>query len=86
MIVKLLLLAAILFLAYRVAVRLMAPSKPKAMPRAEAARLLGVADDADRETVLEAHRRLIGRNHPDMGGSHDLAAQINRARDVMLKP
>lgn len=80
--IKLLLFAALLFVAYRVAVRALA--KPSAMPRNEAARVLGVADDADRETIVEAHRRLIGRNHPDAGGSADLAARINRARDTML--
>ena len=84
--IKFLLIVALLFLAYRIVVRFMAPPKATRMPRAEAARLLGVPDDADRETVLEAHRRLIGRNHPDAGGSHDLAARINTARDVMLNP
>lgn len=56
------------------------------MPRDEAARLLGVASDSDGTTVLEAHRRLIARVHPDMGGNDELAARINRARDVLLKP
>ena len=55
------------------------------MDRSEAADLLGVPADADRETVLAAHRRLIARNHPDTGGSAGLAARINAARDLLLK-
>lgn len=50
----------------------------------EAARLLGVSVDADRETILAAHRRLIERVHPDSGGSQPLAANVNRARDMLL--
>lgn len=80
--IKLLIFAALLFAAYRIAVRALA--KSPAMPRSAAARVLGIADDADRETIVDAHRRLIARNHPDAGGSAELAARINRARDVML--
>lgn len=50
----------------------------------EAARLLGVSVDADRDTILAAHRRLIERVHPDSGGSQPLAANVNRARDTLL--
>lgn len=56
-----------------------------AMSRAEAAKLLGVAGDAGPAAVSEAHRRLIAKVHPDAGGSAELAAQINRARDAMLR-
>lgn len=59
---------------------------PKPMPRDEAAKLLGVAPDADAATVHDAHRRLIAKVHPDAGGSEELAAQVNQARDVLLKP
>lgn len=55
------------------------------MPRDEAARLLGISASADGPTVIEAHRRLIARVHPDVGGNDELAARINRARDVLLK-
>lgn len=51
----------------------------------EAAKLLGVSPDADAEAVTEAHRRLITKVHPDAGGSADLAARVNQARDVLLK-
>jgi curved DNA-binding protein CbpA len=54
------------------------------MDRAEAARLLGVPETADIETVKAAHRRLMLKVHPDHGGSDYLAAKINEAKRVML--
>lgn len=56
------------------------------MPKSEAAKLLGVATDASSDSVLDAHRRLIAKVHPDAGGSAELAARINQARDTLLKP
>jgi DnaJ family protein C protein 19 len=50
----------------------------------EALELLGLAPDADRAAVVEAHRRLIARNHPDAGGTEALARNINAARDYLL--
>jgi hypothetical protein len=60
-------------------------SRQSGMSRADAAELLGVAPDADRETILTAYRNLMTRNHPDAGGSAGLAARINAARDLLLK-
>jgi len=56
------------------------------MPRDEAAKLLGVDPAAGSDEVLDAHRRLIAKVHPDAGGNAELAARINQARDTMLKP
>ena len=53
------------------------------MSRADAAAILGVPLDADRAAVLAAHRRLIRMAHPDTGGTPGLAAQLNRAREVL---
>lgn len=55
------------------------------MSMAEAAKLLDVPQYADKTTVNTAYKRLIARVHPDMGGSAELAARVNQARDVMLK-
>ena len=54
------------------------------MTRQEALAVLGLADGATEEEIRAAHRRLILRVHPDAGGSADLAARINRAKDVLL--
>ena len=55
------------------------------MDRAEAYRVLGLQSGADRDEIQAAYRRLIQRVHPDQGGSSDLAARINQARDVLLR-
>jgi hypothetical protein len=54
------------------------------MNREEALAVLGLSDGATAEQIRSAHRRLIQRVHPDVGGSADLAARINRAKDVLL--
>ena len=54
------------------------------MSAQQALRILGLEPDATREAILDAHRRLIQKLHPDRGGSSYLAAQINRAKDVLL--
>ncbi len=38
-----------------------------------------------REMIIQAHRRMIQKNHPDRGGSEFIAAQINQAKDFLLK-
>ena len=62
-------------------------SQPPAsdMSRAEAASVLGVAENASRGEIEAAFRRLIQRVHPDLGGAPGLAAQLNAARAVLLK-
>ncbi len=50
----------------------------------EAHRVLGVAADADADAIRAAHRRLVARVHPDHGGSAELAARVNAARDLLL--
>jgi hypothetical protein len=61
-----------------------APSpKQAAMSRQDAADILGVAVDSDAATVRAAYLKQIRRAHPDAGGTPGLAAQLNRARDVL---
>ncbi len=61
------------------------PRNPRVdMTRQEALSVLGLAEGASPDEIRAVHRRLIQRVHPDVGGSADLAARINRAKDVLL--
>jgi hypothetical protein len=55
------------------------------MSAAEARSILGVAPDATPEQIRSAYTRLMQRAHPDKGGTTGLAAQLNAARDRLLK-
>lgn len=59
--------------------------RPAGLSRREAAALLGVEEGASVAEVEAAHRRLMRRAHPDVGGTAGLAAQLNAAREAMLR-
>ena len=54
------------------------------MTKEEAYKVLGLETGAAAADVRKAHRRLMQRLHPDLGGSSFLAARINEAKDVLL--
>ena len=61
------------------------PSGEPAMTLVKARQLLDVPADATAAEVRAAHRRLVARVHPDVGGSADLTQQVNAARDMLLR-
>lgn len=57
----------------------------RSQAEAQARALLGVGRSASRDEVIEAHRRLLARVHPDRGGSNDQVHAANSARDLLLE-
>jgi hypothetical protein len=54
------------------------------MTREQAYAVLGLEPGADDAAIKAAYHRLMASLHPDKGGSNWLAAQLNRARQVLL--
>jgi curved DNA-binding protein CbpA len=55
------------------------------MSQEDARSVLGVGPDATTEEIQQAYTRLMRLAHPDKGGTSGLAAQLNAARDRLLK-
>lgn len=56
-----------------------------AMDETQALSVLGLAPGASEQEVVDAHRRLMQKLHPDRGGTDYLAATLNRAKAVLVE-
>ncbi|VVC33253.1 DnaJ domain [Cinara cedri] len=55
------------------------------MSRREATLILDVSNNAPKNKIKDAHKRIMLINHPDKGGSPYIAAKINEAKDLLDK-
>ena len=61
------------------------PRQSGQMSRAQALDVLGLEVGAQPDDIEAAYKALIVKNHPDQGGTDWLAAQLNEARDVLMR-
>ena len=59
-------------------------SASSSMERKEAAKILGVAENAEPQAINAAYKQLMTKLHPDAGGNSYLAQKLNEARDCLL--
>jgi len=62
-----------------------APPRSGRMSLSEARSILGVTEEATSAEIQAAYTRLMRLAHPDKGGTSGLAAQLNAARDRLLR-
>ena len=60
------------------------PARDEPMTVKRATEILGVDENATPAEVRAAHRKLMGKMHPDKDGTDYLAALINEARDFLI--
>lgn len=60
------------------------PVNTSEMSRQEALSILGIEEGADNKAIVDAHRKLMQKVHPDRGGSDYLAAKVNQAKDSLI--
>jgi hypothetical protein len=52
---------------------------------AQALDILGLKNGATKDDIVQAHRRMMQKVHPDRGGSTYLATKINAAKDFLIE-
>ena len=63
------------------------PSTTTSMNYQDALALFGLSAEAatDKQQIIQRHRQLMQKNHPDHGGSDYLASKINEAKAILLQ-
>jgi hypothetical protein len=59
--------------------------RPASISEDEAYEILGLKKGAPASEIARAHRDLMKKLHPDHGGTTDLAARVNEAKDVLMR-
>ena len=72
------------FPGWRDAKQQAATAEPGTMDTPQALAVLGLEAGASKAEIINAHRRLMQKLHPDRGGTDYLAATLNRAKEVLL--
>ena len=60
-------------------------NQPSNLELDECYRILGIDKNCNKKDILQAHKKLILKLHPDKSGNNYLAGKINQARDTLLK-
>ena len=59
--------------------------KNNTLTESEALEILGLEPGSSDKEIIQAHRELMQKIHPDRGGSNYMATKLNLARDLLLK-
>ena len=59
--------------------------KNNTLTESEALEILGLEPGSNDEEIVQAHRQLMQKIHPDRGGNNYMATKLNLARDLLLK-
>ena len=60
------------------------PRGKQVMETDEAMEILGLKPGYSKDDIIQAHRRMMLKVHPDRGGSDYLAAKINKAKATLI--